>query len=391
MERNIEQRAFDYIDEHFDEAVSFWKALVEAESPFWNKAAVDSAVTKMAEFAESKGLFVKRRLCDTTGDGLIISYSEGEYRNGVTLMAHLDTVHEIGSFKPAVEIRDDWMYGAGAGDCKGGAVMALYTLLALRHSGYRARPVKLILVGNEEGGRPEAENYLPEELNGSAALFNCETGREKDIVTSRKASIGAVFTVRGTAGHIGNLDSAPKSAIRAAAEKILYLESLSDYENRTFVCGEVKGGSVFTSVPNECTFKVNCRIRSSKDIPWLKQTLKETSDREDVIGTSATLKLTGNIVPMSPSPANEELFQRFDAASRSLGYHGWNPVHSGGASDASYAVQLNIPAICATGVLAEGSHTHNERANIEDLRTRARIHIRTILELPKNFPLDAEK
>ena len=55
------------------------------------------------------------------------------------------------------------------------------------------------------------------------------------------------------------------------------LESLSDYENHTFSCGEISGGSVFTSVPASCSFKVNCRIRSGEEIEWLRDTLAETA------------------------------------------------------------------------------------------------------------------
>jgi glutamate carboxypeptidase len=382
----LEREAFAWLDGHFDEAVGFWKVLVETESPFWNKEAVDRAVTRLAAYAEENGLSVRRRACKTTGDGLVISAGPMECgTRSIALMAHLDTVHEIGAFgSPAVRIDDGWMTGPGAGDCKGGAVLALYTLLALRQAGYAGTPLKLLFVGNEEGGRPETENFLPAELCGCEALFNCETGREHDIVTSRKASIGAIFTISGSAGHVGNLTAPPASAIHAAARKILYLESLSDYENRTFSCGEITGGSVFTSVPASCTFKVNCRIRSADDIEWLKSTLLATAEREDAPGTTATVRLTGNIIPMSPSPANDALFTRFNAAARSLGYPGYSAVHSGGGSDASYAVMQDVPVICATGVLASGAHTTTERANIESLRERARIHIRTILSMPES-------
>ena len=222
--KELEPAAFSCLDQHFDEAVDFWKSLIEVESPFWNKEAVDRAVDLFAHKAESLGLSVRRIPCASTGDGLIVTMEPlFAYTDGIALMAHLDTVHEIGAFgSPAARIDDGWMYGPGSGDCKGGAVMALYTLFALKCAGYRKHPVKLILVGNEEGGRPDEENFLPAELSGSAALLNCETGRADSIVTSRKASVGAVFTVRGTAGHVGNLHAQPASAIRAAAEKILY-------------------------------------------------------------------------------------------------------------------------------------------------------------------------
>lgn len=384
--RELEQAAFSCLEEHFDETVAFWKTLVETESPFWNKSAVGRAVDLVAEKAKSLGLAARRMSCETTGDGLIITTEPlASFEHGVALMAHLDTVHEIGAFgTPTVRFEDGWMHGPGAGDCKGGAVMALYTLYALKQAGYRARPLKLILVGNEEGGRPDAENFLPEELSGSDALFNCETGRPHSIVTSRKASIAAIFTVHGTAGHVGNLTERPASAIHAAAKKILSLEQLSDYDNRIFSCGEIRGGSVFTSVPAECTFKMNCRIRDKSDIDWLKRTLEETAAREDAPGTSAGVRLTGNIIPMSPSPANDALFARFNAATVSLGFPAWKAIHSGGGSDASYAVLAGIPVICATGVLADGAHTVRERAKVDDLKKRARIHIRTILDLPED-------
>ena len=140
---------------------------------------------------------------------------------------------------------------------------------------------------------------------------------------------------------------------------------------------------MFTSVPAECTFKVNCRIRDKKDIDWLKRTLEETAAREDAPGTSASVHITGNATPMSPSPASDALFACFNRATVSLGYPAWNPIHSGGGSDASYAVLAGVPAICATGVLAEGAHTTQERANIADMKKRVRIHIRTILDLPE--------
>lgn len=391
--RELESAAFSYIDDNFEEAVAFWKTLVEAESPFYDKAAVDRTVSLMAEHAAGKGLAVRRLHCETTGDGLVVSAAPlTQYAHGVALMAHLDTVHAIGAFgSPAAQFKDGWLCGPGAGDCKGGAVMALYTLLSLQYAGYTARPVKLILVGNEEGGRPEAENFLPSELAGSDALFNCETGREHDIVTSRKSSIAAIFTVTGKAGHVGNLLSPPASAIHAAAKKILALESLSDYENRIFSCGEIRGGSVFTSVPASCSFTVNCRIRSRDDIDWLQKTLLETAAREDAPGVTATVRFTGNSIPMAASPASDALFNRFDAATRSLGYAGWEAIHSGGGSDASYAVLEGIPAICATGVLASGAHTLEERALVDDLRKRARIHVRTILDLPEGSILSTHK
>lgn len=377
----MQEKAFAYVDAQFEEALSLWKALVEKESPFWNKPAVDDAIAFFFARCKAEGLYVRRIHCATTGDGIVVSnVPEALYKHGIAFMAHLDTVHEIGSFgTPAVITREGWLHGPGVGDCKGGAVMALYTMLALHRSGYVTRPLKLLIVGNEEGGRPDAENYIPAELAGSDMLFNCETGMDGAIVTSRKASVGAIFSVRGKAAHVGHLSTTPASAIREAAHKILALEQLSDYQAHVFSCGEIQGGTIFTSVPDTCTFKVNCRIRAAEDADWLRGQLAQIASKTYVPGTTTTVSFTGNFLPMAASAANDELFARFCAASERLGYGTLQPLHSGGGSDASYAVQLGIPTICATGVIAQGAHTLEERAQIESLRQRARIHIHTIL------------
>lgn len=71
--KELETAAFSCLEQHFDEAVDFWKSLIEVESPFWNKEAVDRAVDLFAQKAESLGLSVRRIPCASTGDGLIVT------------------------------------------------------------------------------------------------------------------------------------------------------------------------------------------------------------------------------------------------------------------------------------------------------------------------------
>lgn len=129
---------------------------------------------------------------------------------------------------------------------------------------------------------------------------------------------------------------------------------------------------------------MNCRIRQASQAPELLRLLRDAAQRSFVPGTETVLRLTGNLLPMEPSAANECLFRRMASASLELGYGRFLPVSSGGASDASFAVQLGIPAVCATGVETTGGHTLQERAEIESLRRRARIHIRTILRMDES-------
>lgn len=54
------------------------------------------------------------------------------------LLAHMDTVHAIGAFGTEILTEDEnFFYGPGVFDCKGGIVIALYVMKTLAETGYR--------------------------------------------------------------------------------------------------------------------------------------------------------------------------------------------------------------------------------------------------------------
>ena len=373
-----------YIDQHEREMLDLWRQLVTIESPSNYKPGVDWVGEVLERFCREKLGYYTRFLYDETYGNCLAACScpFDNYQNGIAISAHMDTVHALGSFDPLLEEDDTFLYGPGAGDCKGGIVMALLVAAALKDAGYCRRPIKLIFAADEESGGPTGPVFYPKELAGSAVMLNAESGLRGKLVTGRKSSLIAVYDIQGQAAHIGYLTDKPKSAIREAALKLLALEDASDYDALTFCGGVINGGTVATSAPANCTLQVNVRIKDDSYIDKAISILEQTAETQFVPGTSCTLDIRGNRVPMSQRPENLALCRLFSKASEELGFGVLEPAFVGGASDAAHASAMGIPVVCATGPVVDFQHTRQERVEKATMAQRAKIHAKVITELP---------
>ena len=387
MTREQQERMLRFIDSHEEEMLELWRRIVRIESPSHHKAGVDAVGQVLAEFCTERLGYHLRWLVDETYGNCLAACScpFEDYKNGVAISAHMDTVHEVGSFVPVLEEDETYLYGPGAGDCKGGVVMTLMTALALKEIGYEKRPVKLLFAADEESGGPTGKAFYPRELAGSDVMFNAESGFRDKLITGRKASLIAVYEIEGEPAHIGYLTDRPKSAIREAAMKLLALEDASDYHMLTFVGGMIRGGTVATSVPGSCRLEVNVRIRDDGAVEKAVSILKQVAETAYVPGTSCRLEIRGNRVPMSERDENRWLCRCFSQASEELGFASYEPFFSGGASDAAYASQMGIPVICASGPVVDFQHTRRERVLKASMAERAKVHVKVIAELPEEI------
>ena len=378
-----QERMIGYIDSIEAEMITFWKQIVLMESNSYDKNGVDAVGKALEAFCTEKLGYATRFEEDATYGNCLAACScpFEKFEHGIVLSAHMDTVHKKGYFDPVIAQDETYLYGPGAGDCKGGVVMALTTALALKEIGYTDRPIKLLFAADEEIGSPVGRRFYPRELQGCDYMFNAESGFRDKIVTGRKASLIAIYQITGVGAHIGYLTEKPKSAIREAAMKLLYLEDSSDYENLVFCGGIINGGNVATSVPSQCRLEVNVRIKDGSYVEEAVRLLKAAAEKTFVPGTSCELEIKGKLFPMTASEKNDKLCQAFSEASASLGFGTFSGAFVGGASDAAYAAELNIPVICATGPVVDFQHTRHERVMTATMAQRAKTHVETILSL----------
>ncbi len=165
----------------------------------------------------------------------------------VLLYAHYDVqppLDEEAWLSPPFELteRDGRWYGRGAADCKGGLVMHLTALRALREHGGIPVSVKVIAEGSEEQGTGGLERYAeahPELLAADAIVIgdtgNFRVGRPTVTATLRGMTLVevAVDTLEGNL-HSGQFGGAAPDALAAL---IRMLDSLRDESGATTVNG----------------------------------------------------------------------------------------------------------------------------------------------------------
>lgn len=185
-----------------------------------------------------------------TPDGTQSVYGELPGPEGaptVLLYAHYDVqppLDESGWDSPPFELtrRDGRWYGRGAADCKGGLLMHLTALRALRAAGGVPVGVKVIVEGSEEQGTGGLEDYVaahPELLTADAVVIgdvgNFRPGQPSVTATLRGMTLVevSVDTLEGNL-HSGRFGGAAPDALAAL---IRILDSLHDAEGNTVVNG----------------------------------------------------------------------------------------------------------------------------------------------------------
>lgn len=379
-------KLFDLVDRAAPELKALWLRMGEIETPSNDKTALDQLAELLASFAADRGLRAEFHPFPNAGNGLVISYETGSEAMPVTLMAHMDTVHQKGTFGPVpVTEEGEFLKGPGIYDCKGGIAVALLAMTALKEAGFRNRSVRLVLSPDEEvstiySGEP-GKNYLREQIRGSAFALNCESGSPQgNIVTGRKGVLRLQVDVKGKAAHAGSDYARGISAIREAAHKIIHIEAESDPENITYNCGLIEGGTVVNCVPERCSFVVDVRFRDMASMEKAEAHVRGIAETSFVSGSTATVTVLSRRPPMEETEENLALFAYVRDISAKYGLGVLRNCFAGGASDSCYSVSVGVPTLCAMGIEGHDQHTKRERAYLSSLTKRAKLVAAAIAE-----------
>ncbi|MFI1869881.1 dipeptidase [Streptomyces jumonjinensis] len=171
----------------------------------------------------------------------------------VLLYAHYDVqppLDEDAWLSPPFELteRDGRWYGRGSADCKGGFIMHLLALRALKANGGAPVSVKMILEGSEEQGTGGLERYAeahPELLAADAVVIG-DSGNFREGLPTVTATLRGMTLVKVRVDTLaGNLHSGQfgGAAPDALAALIRVLDSLRAEDGSTTVDGLDAGQS----------------------------------------------------------------------------------------------------------------------------------------------------
>lgn len=389
MENSKMQEIYRYIDAQAENMQDLLVELASIESPSSCKEGVDLVCERIKEFCDKLEMHTKIYQYEKAGNSFTAVMNENSDKKKIALMGHMDTVHPIGSFETPIIKKDaEFIYGPGVYDCKGGLVIAMFVCKTLHKFGYSARPIKLIFSGDEEIGHRNSEGseiFIEDAANLALAL-NCESGLlDGRVIVGRKGGAGMKLIIEGVAAHSGNAPEKGRSAIREAAYKVIEIEKHTDFNNTTYSCGLIKGGTVANQIPDHCEITVDIRVKNQKAAEEAKKVMQSIADTTYVEGTKTTLIApTKNALPMEDNERNREVFRLFEEASRKVGAILPVPYFSGGGSDAALTSAAGVPSLCGLGIRGMDNHSKKERALLASLPERVKVLTTLIMDYDLN-------
>jgi len=375
-----------FVDVNREEMVELWRNLVNIESGSYNKNGIDTIVNKLKNILEAENFSIDILDFKNAGATLIGKSKYGGNEKPICLTGHMDTVFKDGALeKNPFTIKDGIVYGPGVIDMKGGIVALIYAIKALNSINYKKRPIKVVLIGDEEVGHTNSNlsEVLPKEFKECCATFNLETGRiDNAIVTQRKGCASFILEVHGTAAHAGNDYEKGRNAILELSHKIIDIQNLTDIdEGTTLNVGIVNGGTAGNVVPEYAKATIDVRFLKKNKLEEITKKLEKVANKTYVEGTESKLTCEAVMHPMETISGTKELFEILRKASLELGLDEPYEKTVGGGSDASYSTMIGVPALCGMGVQGKYQHTDKEYGYLESLFERTKLLASTILKL----------
>jgi len=213
---------------------------------------------------------------------LLASYGSGE--RTLYFHGHYDVVpaQSAEQFRPMR--KENFLFGRGSCDMKGGIVAMLYAMLAIRECGVELNgKIGLMLVPDEETGGQRGSGRLAREgLLGQGGVGMLLAEPTSGVVwNANRGAISLRVRVLGKSAHVG-LQHQGANAFERMHRVVERLQELKrEVEQRSTRCavgaeqrpnsilmlgGQSGGGTNFNVVPEECWFTVDRRINPEENL-----------------------------------------------------------------------------------------------------------------------------
>jgi glutamate carboxypeptidase len=361
--------------------IALLKRLCETESPSHDKAAVDNVGRIVAQECRQLGADVEMVENPVTGNQVVarlrpspdaISVRAGA-GGGVLLLHHMDTVYPLGTLaKMPFYEKDDKIFGPGVMDMKGGIVITLTALAALKEAGLLARPVTALFTSDEEIGSYTSRALIESLARESALALVFESGLLDGALKTWRKGMGT-FTVKvnGRAAHAGGKHQDGRNAIEELAHQVIAIQKMTDYaKGTTFNVGMIRGGTASNVVPEQAEAVVDFRVLVPEETGRVDAAMRALKP----VTPDTSIEVSGglNRPPMPCDALMKATFARAQQIAASIGME-LRASGSGGGSDGNFVAPLGIPLLDGLGACGEGLHSDREYILTNSLPERARL------------------
>ena len=356
------------------------KKVVNINSFTKNKHGVDLVGQLFDQWLSELGFDVTVYKRELIGEHRLYKSEQKEGKK-LLLLGHLDTVFPEGKFEHFSE-DDDWVYGPGVCDMKGGNIVLLEALRSLKADGVALANVDILFVSDEETGSDDSKlltaKLAPEY---DYCLVYEAAGENAEVVTGRKG-VGTFFVdITGVAKHAGNFYAEGVDANLEAACKLQKLVALTDLSKGTTVnVGKLEGGIGANTISPHAhlTFELRYKLTAERD--------RVLSAIDTIIATSyveGTHSLLSGGIQRDVMMSSQASLDFVEDIARITGQQ-LRVEERGGVSDANIVSSCGVTTLDGLGPFGDGDHTIHERANKKSFDVRIALSKALIAYFIKN-------
>ncbi len=394
----VERAIVTAVDRRNADGLAFLERLVNINSGTANLAGVRQVGALLRERLDALGFTTRWEDATSVGRaGHLVAEHLGPGPK-LLLIGHLDTVFEPGSpFQRFERLSDTTARGPGVIDMKGGDVIILQALTALKDAGaLDGMHIVAYFSGDEEdAGRPltEARRVLRDVAQGAIAAIGLENGAgdPATAVIARRGATGWTLRTTGTAGHASQIfreDIGAGAVFEASRILTAFYTTLAGEPLLAFNPGLILGGSNLTIdaegaagkadgknnvIAREVVVTGDIRTISAEQLARTKAAMEKIV-AQHLPHTTATITFKEGYPPLPPSAANERLLALYDRAARDLGtgaVRGVDPARAG-AADVAFISGIVPMVIDGIGLSGKNDHSDQETADLRMLPVKSK-------------------
>ena len=358
-----------------DEIIDGLMNWARCESPTFDAAAVNRMMDLAARELALLGARVER-IPGRMGLGDCVrarfAHPMGDAAPGICVMAHLDTVHPVGTIETLrVRREGNKAYGPGILDMKGGTYIAVEAMRQILRAGIATKlPVTFLLTSDEEIGSPSTRDLIEAEAARSKFVLVPEPARpDGGVVTGRYAIARFNLRTTGRPSHAGARLAEGRSAIKEMCKQILAVEEMTT-EDCTFSVGVLHGGTWVNCVTTHCDAEALSMAKRQEDLDaGVEKMLALRSSSNDVL---LEVKRGVTRPVWEPDARGMALYAHGRRIANAIGFD-INSQSSGGGSDGNFTGAMGIPTLDGLGVSGAMAHTLEEHVVVDSLVPRAKL------------------
>ncbi len=354
--------------------------LININSYTKNKRGVDKNGEIFSQKMLELGFELQKFKESHIGDHLLFKSPKKEGEK-ILLVGHLDTVFAPNTFEKFHE-DDEWIYGPGVCDMKGGNFVALESLRNVKKELHDIYNIDMFLVSDEETGSDDSKaitENLAKEYD-YALVFEA-AGENDEVVIGRKGVATLYVDIKGHAAHAGNCYLDGVDANLEAARMIIALSHLTNLSLGTTVnVGKIEGGIGANTISAYAKLTLEFRYSNSSQRDKVMQEIYDIVHNTTTKGIKT--KLSGGIQRdvFEPDQKQADFIKRIEnIIGKKL-----KTEKRGGVSDANILANAGVTTLDGFGPFGDGDHTIHERASKKSFLNRVDMVTKILKEFVRN-------